>query len=302
MAFAEKTGDTAVLIRFWRVALLATIAAMMSHAVEAQQSKVESAITMIRTLDRPGRINLATIWDGNKYVQCRLLHDRNIFCEAAGTRMQPSLEHILTPDKSAALIARGWVVDPAFGNFARTFTSDVASGRIADEIIGTLSAGYGADPTNLVVSTSTVADEACPPRYGWTQNLAGMIRDSSAMKGVSIHACSYLPESIEPERKLGRDSTLADLIALYQPKLGREIERLRLNIHRNDVFVVFDAGIGYVQCMPETDPAAFYCEAQSADSWPPLASVLTPERIGRLHALGYADPGSAQNYTSGHSH
>ena len=30
--------------------------------------------------------------------------------------------------------------------------------------------------------------------------------------------------------------------------------------------------------------------------WPALASVLTPERVTRLHAAGFADPGRAPNY------
>ena len=31
-------------------------------------------------------------------------------------------------------------------------------------------------------------------------------------------------------------------------------------------------------------------------AWPALVSVLTPDRLARLHAAGYADPGRAQNY------
>ena len=42
--------------------------------------------------------------------------------------------------------------------------------------------------------------------------------------------------------------------------------------------------------------AKVYCEAQSADSWQALASVLTPDRVNRLHDLGFADPGRAPNY------
>ena len=41
---------------------------------------------------------------------------------------------------------------------------------------------------------------------------------------------------------------------------------------------------------------AIYCEAESADSAPVLASVLTPERVVRLHAAGFSDPGRAPNY------
>jgi hypothetical protein len=62
------------------------------------------------------------------------------------------------------------------------------------------------------------------------------------------------------------------------------------------VFVIFQAGIGYIQCQPETSPPALYCEAQSAESWEALRSILTPERVARLHAVGYTDPGRAPNY------
>ncbi len=31
-------------------------------------------------------------------------------------------------------------------------------------------------------------------------------------------------------------------------------------------------------------------------SWPALAAILTPERVGLLHAAGYSDPGRAPNY------
>ena len=51
-----------------------------------------------------------------------------------------------------------------------------------------------------------------------------------------------------------------------------------------------------MQCQPDTNPDAFYCEAQSTESWPALAAVLTPDRIARLHAAGFADPGRAPNY------
>jgi hypothetical protein len=74
-----------------------------------------------------------------------------------------------------------------------------------------------------------------------------------------------------------------------------EIQRLRVNARRR-VFAVFEAGIGYVQCEPDISPPTIYCEAQSADSWQALASVLTPDRVNRLHDLGFADPGRAPNY------
>jgi hypothetical protein len=68
-----------------------------------------------------------------------------------------------------------------------------------------------------------------------------------------------------------------------------------VNLNR-DVFAIFQTGIGYIQCHPETSPSTIYCEAQSADSWEALRSILTPERVAMLHAAGFADPGRAPNY------
>jgi hypothetical protein len=74
-----------------------------------------------------------------------------------------------------------------------------------------------------------------------------------------------------------------------------EIQRLRVNIDRN-IFMVVETGGGYVQCAPQSSPRLIYCEAQSAESWPVLSRILTPKRVARLHAAGFADPGRAPNY------
>ena len=68
-----------------------------------------------------------------------------------------------------------------------------------------------------------------------------------------------------------------------------------MNLERR-IFVVIETGGGYVQCAPETAPPAIYCEAQSAESWPVLSRILTADRVARLHAAGFADPGRAPNY------
>lgn len=259
----------------------------------ADGGKVDAAIAMIGVLDRPGRINLATVSDGNKYIQCRLMSDRSIRCEAAGTLMQSSLEHVLTPQRRGRLIERGWALDPSFGNYARTFPPDTSAKAITDEIRTTLLQAYDANIKNLAVKTSSVADEPCPPRNGPSQNLAGMVNNSASMADFAVHGCAYTPEHQE---KLGPNSTAAELITIYGPRVTLEFQRLRLNIHRR-AFSVFDTEIGYLQCETQTEPDSFYCEAQSTDSWPALTAVLTPQRIARLHAAGYADPGHAPNYS-----
>ena len=61
-----------------------------------------------------------------------------------------------------------------------------------------------------------------------------------------------------------------------------------------------DTGGGYIQC-GTAPPRGIYCEAQSAETWPVLARILTAERVALLHAAGYADPGRAPNYWKNYS-
>jgi hypothetical protein len=283
----------------WTPFMAAAIIAWAAPAASAEttKTKVEAAITTIKTLERRGRDNLATVWDGNKYVQCRRMSDRTLRCEAAGARMQVSLARVLTPDHVGRLRAMGWALDPSFGNYVQIFRPDMSAGDVADKILMALALGYDADVEKLEIETTSIESEPCPPRNGPSQNLAGMINNAASMAAFAVHACAYAPDEDRLEHALPPGSTVADLIKLYGPRLTTEIRRLRVNIRRTSVFVVFESGLGYVQCQPETDPDAFYCEAQSAESWPALAAVLTPERIERLHTAGFADPGRGPNYS-----
>ncbi len=283
-------------LRYAALAIVQVAAAAGTALAQTSNDKVEAAISVIKILDRPGRDNLATVWDGNKYVQCRRMGDRSLRCEAAGALMRVSLQHVLTPDHIGRLAVMGWMLDPSFGNYVQTFQPDVSAEEIADKIRAALSQGYDADIQNLEVETKSIRSEPCPPRNGPSQNLAGIINDAPSMAAFAVHACAYKPKSDELEHIPGPGSTVADLIGIYGTRVAAEIERLRINMHRR-VFVIFDTGLGYVQCEPQTQPDGFYCEAQSADSWPALAAVLTPERITRLHTAGFADPGRAPNFS-----
>ena len=112
--------------------------------------------------------------------------------------------------------------------------------------------------------------------------------DSRALAQGAIHACDYKPPTTGELRFTSGD--VNELAAAYGARVTGELQRLRVNSDRQ-VYFVLDSGIGFVQCAPQDKPPSQYCEAQSADSWPALASVLTPERVARLHALGYAEPG-----------
>jgi hypothetical protein len=118
-----------------------------------------------------------------------------------------------------------------------------------------------------------------------------MISDAPSMAATAIHGCAFKPSG----RNAISVQTKGDVIALHGSRVSGEIQRLRININRR-VFVVLDIGGGYVQCGPEPTARAIYCEAQSAESWPDLARILTPERISRLRTIGFSEPGRAPNY------
>jgi hypothetical protein len=275
------------------IALVASSAVAFAQPTQPSKARVEATLQNILNLDRPGQDGYATIWDGNKYVQCKRLADRGLRCEAAGMLMQPSLERVLTPERVGQLAALGWRLDPSFGNYVQTFPAGISTGAVADRILQVLATAYDADTANLQVESRWVRSELCPPRNGPTQNLAGMVNDAPAMAATAIYACAYKPkQNAGPNLPLG---STEELIDFYGVKVTNEIQRLRVNIDRN-VFAVFEVGIGYVQCRPDARPPSIYCEAQSAESWEALASILTPERVARLHAAGFADPGRGPNY------
>jgi hypothetical protein len=115
-----------------------------SGMAQTPASRIDEALQNVTTLVRPGKVGYATIWDGNKYVQCRRLPDR-AFREAAGTSMQSSLQNVLLPERQNRLKALGWVLDPSFGNYVQIFAADAATSLIAEQILQTLTEGYDAN-------------------------------------------------------------------------------------------------------------------------------------------------------------
>lgn len=260
---------------------------------QATRARVEAAVANMLTLDRPDAIGLALVFDGNKYVQCRRQDDRTVRCEAGGSLLQPSLARTLTSAHIDTLDAFGWKLDASFGNYAQTFPADATAKVLAAQIEVALSEAYEADPDSIEVRTDWVKKEPCPPRMGLSMNQAGAIYDGRAMALFAIRACAYKPPGSAGFHFVSGD--VDELFAAYGARVTGELQRLRVNNERL-VWFILDTGIGFVQCASQDKPQSQYCEAQSADSWPALASVLTPERIARLHALGYDEPGRSPNY------
>ena len=286
-----KTSGFRLYLAAAATVMSAMIGAANPGVAQTPAARIEAALQNITDLVRSVRVGYASFWDGNKYIQCRRIAERELRCEAAGTSMQPSLRTVLTGERIGRLASLGWILDASFGNYAQTFPADRSTASIAALLEQTLAEAYGAKIAELEIQTSWVADVTCPPRNGPSQNLAGMVNDAPSMRFATLRTCSYTPPASLPQPV----SSATELIARYATTTTAEIQRLRINATRR-VHVSFNAGIGYVQCTPETPSAAIYCEAQSAESWAPLATILTGERIARLHSAGYADPGRAPNY------
>lgn len=92
-----------------------------------------------------------------------------------------------------------------------------------------------------------------------------------------------------PRPAAARQATAAQLIAHEGPRLSAAIEWLHGGPQRR-MEVFFNTNT-YIECEPGSAPSTTYCLAPCADAWPWLEQVLTPRRIARLHAAGYADPG-----------
>lgn len=129
-----------------RLVLLAAATWFFADCAAAQSSReqIEAALQNITSLVRADHVGYATVWDGNKYVQCRRMPDRSMRCEAASSAMQPSLARILVPARLERLAALGWTLDPRFGNYAQVFPESATAASIADRILKTLIEAYAA--------------------------------------------------------------------------------------------------------------------------------------------------------------
>lgn len=253
------------------------------------EARIADALRNAAALGEPGRVGYATVWDGNRWIQCRRVAKDETRCEAAGTRMQPSLARALGPEQAARLEATGWTIDPAFGNRVRLFAAAEPPEAVAAAVHRALIEGYGASDADIEIGTTRVADVPCPPRAGPSQNLAGSVNDAPSMRDVVVSVCA-LPPAPAPTASDDRDA-----VALWGGRVTAEIQRLRINAAQR-VYAIFDPGLGYVQCMPDGGTRTLYCEAQSPESWPALAAVLTPERKAKLDAGGWRPPGRSPNY------
>jgi hypothetical protein len=200
------------------VVLLGLLVAGKGSAQPAStRPKVIEALDNVRNLTRPQQDGYATIWEGDKYVQCHALSDQSLSCEAAGAVMQPSLAGLLSPERKRRLTSLGWRLDPSFGAYTQIFPPAVGLDKVADSILASLSQGYDADLTFLEVQTRWVGHQACPPRRGLGQNLAGIVDDSPTMAPTAVHGCAYKPSATSTASASGPSASQANGLGSSAP-------------------------------------------------------------------------------------
>ncbi len=274
------------------LAYIAFASASPAHSEEAlafKRTLIAEAVYNVMTLDRPGQDGLVNVSDGTKYVQCRRMPNGSLHCESAGTVMQPSLARVLTRERIGRLTTLGWHLDPSFGNYAKTLPPEASAEEVTKSIVEVLEEAYGVEIADASVESIWIWSNPCPPRAGPSQTRAGMITNEPDLMPTAVRGCLLTPKPPVPAQSAD------DLLSIYGKRIIGELLRLRVN-YNGRVFVVLDVGAGYVQCASTGSPGDIYCEAQSAESWPELSKTLTAERITRLHAAGFAEPGRSPNY------
>jgi hypothetical protein len=100
----------------------------------------------------------------------------------------------------------------------------------------------------------------------------------------------------KPRQKVPFNEQPADVVAAYLPAVTKEVARLRA-ARTPHIWITLDGAQGYVQCKPDLEDKAFYCEGQSAEANDAIAGLFTPGRIAILHMAGFEDPGRVENYS-----
>jgi hypothetical protein len=219
---ALKAAGLAILV------ILGLIVAGTSSAEPSTATpKIIEALDNVRNLMRPGQDDYATVWEGDKYVQCHALPDQSLFCETASATMQPSLERVLTSERKQRLTNLGWRLDPSFGAYTQVFAPTLTLDKTAERILASLRQGYDADLTFIEVQTRWVAHRTCPPRRGPGQNLAGLVDDSPMMAATALHGCAYsAPATIAASASGAADPGTSNLVAVAPPASSPGVEEV----------------------------------------------------------------------------
>lgn len=267
---------------------------------------ITKGIQQVLTPRRPKLDGILTVRDNTLFVQCiNRAEASSLRCEAAGLEGEPWLRNVLTRERQDMLIARGFKPETTYGNFIRTFPRSIKPGQLAETILGVLTQIYGADADNIEALTDWLPAQACHPRIMASHDRGGSIATPQWGFAVDIGpGCKIVtntvgmnydaPDVVTPGAS---SASQADLDERYGAAIATQIKRLEAAHQSDDIWVIFEAGVPYVQCAPDTEDNKLYCEAASEDAiGAPLARLLTADRRQKLIAAGFEPPGKVMNF------
>jgi len=287
----------------------ATLLALLQNSALADDTPavaVAKGIQKVLMPRRPKLDGILTVRDNTLFVQCINRPEApDLRCEAAGLEGEPWLHNVLTMERQDQLIARGFKPDTTYGNFVRTFPRSIKPAKMAGVILGVLTEIYGADADNIDALADWLPTQPCHPRIKATHDRGGSIATPSWGFAVDIGpGCKIVtntdgmnynePDAATPGTSSGND---VDLDARYGAAIAGQIERLKAGHQTDHIWAIFEAGIPYVQCAPDTEDNKIYCEAASPDAiGAPLARLLTADRRQKLIGAGFEPPGKVMNF------
>jgi hypothetical protein len=284
-------------------AVLLTVLTHPALADDTPTLSVAKAIKQILMAHRPRQDGVLTVRDNMLFVQCL---DRpgapDLRCEAAGLEGEPWLHNVLTMERQDRLMALGFKPDTTYGNFVRTFPRSIKPARLAEIIVGVLTEIYGADAEDIEALTDWLPTDPCHPRikashdrggsiatpqWGFANDIGPGCKIVTNTDGMNYDDPDNVPSDVQP----------IDLDAHYGAAIAAQITRLEAGHHTDHIWAIFEAGVPYVQCAPDTEDNKIYCEAASEDSiGAPLARLLTADRRQKLIVAGFEPPGKEMNF------
>ena len=277
-------------------------------AASAPTAQIVKGVQQVLVPERPATDGVLTLADGNFYLQC-LNQPRNSFwqCESAGLKGQSWLHYALTPARQKQLNALGFRVEPSIGNFVSRIPRKTSPEALAALLLRVLAEGYGVPADEILVYTDWLPSVPCHTRMGADANNGGSILtpswgymkdavDGCSLTKVPIPTDLPAPAPASPPSK-APPASLAALDKRYAGAIAKQLYRLRNGTEEQDIWVIFVAGVPYIQCQYDHDGRQLYCEAASVDAiGPELAPYLTSEGQRLLVRAGYHEPGRAMNY------
>ncbi|MBB6249630.1 hypothetical protein [Nitrospirillum iridis] len=273
----------------------------MARAEEPTLESITKIVQAQLFVDDPeGRGGLVEVHEGYKFVQCRHLpHQTVITCEAAGTRGQPWMRHVLTKERRAALKEMGFAADRRTGNFIRRWDPPPEPKLLMAFMVHALDVGYGSTGQENELRYGWFPAADCPARvasghpYGGAVVLSGLkvknVAEGCRLEGREVEDDDPLPPSPPtPDDAPG-------LMSQQYKSIAEAVDWVALGTGPEHHIAIFSWGELYIQCLKAEEPS-MQCEVVSADINPRLKPVLTPAVGRKLKKLGFLEPGYSLNY------